>query len=989
MSSSRSLLLIAVLALGGLLAWYLYGFSPTSVAGPLVTPGGAGPGELQVEADAGQEEKLAREAAGEKSSRSEVADPEAIWRAALSGFRGRLVDRAGRPLPGTPLRLFRVDPEILQVQDFFAVAESEEHEPLQLQIHEGQTDGQGLFEILGTWPQAMHLLEADPQGTRRTTQLIDRSPGPGEIVDLGDIVLDDLGVIIGRVIDEDGEPIPGAMVRALDLPVEILQMAPFDRIEPDGAMFGRFADEPMVMVMPPFVKRYFDMIMKPRTTTDGDGRFRLVGVQPGLNTLICNKRGFSPKLQGHILVKPQREKDVRSVRMDFGGTARVRVVDGEQEPVSGAEVLLAGKSSMAPVDFGWRAGQTDAAGKLQADGVPGTEMMVAVRRSREQPWVVRGPVSVDRPLDVVLPSRRHLDVTLKSAGKQELGKPEFRLMHNQQEGVPLDAAVMGFIPWINVSKRVQKVEDGSYRIPDLVPGNYSLAVRAPGHAAARVEVQIAASTKVELTLPVQQVFEVLVQTRAELPVAGAKVYLQLPRPDGEERVFNMPLMVGRTDSGGRLRVDQSSAGRIRLSASHPAYGKSHAQATLPAAEPIVLQMDDPGEIIGTVTENGAVPTPGKWTVVVEPRRTRGSVPGAMPNLPRFGVPDLEGRLHLKGLSPGQYRLQVVPALSVLRSPGGFAGFVMKMESRSRSGRSTVEVESGKVSLVDLEAVPAPENHTGPTVRLSGSVLLNGQPRAGLLVQIRGKHRDAVNTDKAGRFDFGQVPVDTYHLRMTDPQQVMISQGPRSQLFARSVELKAGADEHLELVLQSGGMQGQVFRADGRPAASLRLVAEAADEKGGVSRTYALADPEGRFVFDEVTPGKYRIKALGRDQGFGHLDTEVGAGVMRRGLRIDLQSTHRVEGRIQLPADEKPEAMSGWMRVTDEKGATVSSTRVRSQGEFRLSGMPPGSYKATVYLRSRGKRSSSRFENVAPLVVGNADSKELVLPLKKVPMNGGR
>ena len=43
--------------------------------------------------------------------------------------------------------------------------------------------------------------------------LLTQTPSPGEIVDLGDVVLPNAGVITGTVVDEEGEGVAGALVR--------------------------------------------------------------------------------------------------------------------------------------------------------------------------------------------------------------------------------------------------------------------------------------------------------------------------------------------------------------------------------------------------------------------------------------------------------------------------------------------------------------------------------------------------------------------------------------------------------------------------------------------------------------------------------------------------------------------------------------------------------------------------------------------------------
>ena len=125
-----------------------------------------------------------------------------------------------------------------------------------------------------------------------------------------------------------------------------LDLAPVERFDPEGGVIVREGQKPVVIEMPGFVKRYFDMVSKPRTTTDSEGRFRLSGVQPGENVLAVNKRDFVPQTRKGIRVKSGKEKKIRDVKLKVGEEAFVRVLDPEDEPIAGAEIMLGATTTL-------------------------------------------------------------------------------------------------------------------------------------------------------------------------------------------------------------------------------------------------------------------------------------------------------------------------------------------------------------------------------------------------------------------------------------------------------------------------------------------------------------------------------------------------------------------------------------------------------------------------------------------------------------------
>lgn len=66
-----------------------------------------------------------------------------------------------------------------------------------------------------------------------------------------------------------------------------------------------------------------------------DGRFRVVGVEPGLSTVRVTKRGYAPTEEENVLFEAGKETSL-DLRIEEGVRLRVRVVDGQGAPLGGA-----------------------------------------------------------------------------------------------------------------------------------------------------------------------------------------------------------------------------------------------------------------------------------------------------------------------------------------------------------------------------------------------------------------------------------------------------------------------------------------------------------------------------------------------------------------------------------------------------------------------------------------------------------------------------
>src|SRR5581483_6055454 len=158
------------------------------------------------------------------------------------------------------------------------------------------------------------------------------------------------------------------------------------------------------------------------------------------------------------------------------------------------------------------------------------------------------------------------------------------------------------------------------------------------------------------------------------------------------------------------------------------------------------------------------------------------------------------------------------------------------------------------------------------------------------------------------------------------------------------------------------LTGQVLNAvTGEPVKKFHMVLNNADaaeaDQGSTPSLTVNTDAEGRFTFESVEPGSYRLAA----QRNGFVTTEYGAlGADRPGTVLVLASGHKLELTMKVvPLG----AISG--RVLDADGDAVSGAvvsairsffangkraierlnraRTNDLGEYRLYDLPPGRY----------------------------------------------
>jgi uncharacterized GH25 family protein len=962
----RSLLLAFVLLLLGIAAgmyWFLRD-------GPAPLPASTDPSVTRPEVGAAAlTDATARKASEDADGTRQVVaakadlldDPEI--RAGLCGFKGRIVDHKKVPVGDCGVRIYRGAPDSVLPANFDLLAADIDNAP-QYIAGEVRTAADGTWQMTGVWPRAFYLLYGGIGTDAPTHQIVARTPSPGEIVDLGDIVLNDAGVLVGTVVDDNGDPLPGALVRAADVPGTIAALFPIERIDPEGAVLVRASGSPVrVVEFPKWAKQAWEHLPVPSTRTTADGRFRLVGVAPGSNMLAVTAPQFLSDVKPSVPVRPGQQKDVGTIKLKRGEELTGRVVDTKGEPVANAEVFAGSMSSMAPMDVAQRLAHTDAQGRFTGQGYSAGKVTVAARRGPGHAWVLADPQPILGDVVVTLPATFAVDATITLTDGTPATAPRLRLLQGRVGDGAAEMFLLGVSQPIELKGRSQPAGDGKWRIENLNAGSYTLLADAPGHALAFATFDITdKDTSVVMQLGLPTVFTVRVLAVDGAPIRNAAIYANATG----KRAIDMPTRCGHTGHDGVLRIDSLQGESVRVSADHPKWGTVHGEVK--AGAEVTLVMLAPGSLHGIVRENGKPPDLGKFTISVERRSGDGEVRGALESVPVLLSPGLDGTFATKALQPGNWRAQAIPALEALRSPGSVIALAQNAMMQRDTPRQSFTIASGQSTEVVLEAGAKPID--GPAAQLAGTATVDGRMAAGSIVIAWAKaQRFAAKVDDKGRFDLGRVPAGDLRVSMSANSGQNLF-GSDNNLWSGTVKLAQDEVRELTIDVQTSSIRGHCLSGDGTPAAGVFVQGQGklkgVEQHGDTVWIHATTNAEGEFHFAQVAEGTWELTARANNGGpsrgrAGMRGSIPGivttAGLPVTGLRMQLLDTVEVKGRLDLTVFGGKRADWAWMSIhqlkdgeaDDAPGEWADGSGVdQASGAFTIDSMLPGRYRVELH-----------------------------------------
>lgn len=861
---------------------------------------------------------------------------------------GRVLRAGNQPLSGV---LVEAVPEAMLAARPFSPSE-----PVS---DRGASASDGTFRLSGLRPSTRYELRARKAGHLPAAVLIATAPPRGRAA-AAEIRLQPGRAAIGRVVDPDGRPIPGARVilrpsrREGSRPPEAHAEAPLADDDPASALSrpdGRF-----------------EVAQCPAAELDAE--IRREGYAPVRRVGLRTGSGTGPVDLGTLVLRP-------------GARLAGRVVSGSGRAVTGAEVFLFERfppeTESALLDRKPDA-TTGPDGSFALIDLPaGFPQHLFVRAEGFLPATVRGvrppgskPLQIrlekgfevsgtvvdeqDRPVeraDIGLSSQQSVE---GDPYRRPLGRRVSRetvsdetgrfVIRNAPEGrAEISASARGFLPAEGIEVEVPRSDrsqplvvrlrsghvlwgristsagdavadarvlagdaagtsdaEGFYRISGVAEGRQRVSVQHPDYRSSSRAVQVEpGENRLDFELPAGVPVAGRVLGSNGDPVAGAEVRLGAEE-DRERRQYR-----SRSDADGRFRFETIAAGAYRLEAT----AADRSSGALP--QPVVVE-SEPVSGLEVVLETGAV--------------LSGRVLGVAPDELAFVSVEArgaDGRTREARLdAEGMYRIQSL-------APGDWLVRATLWQGQKEARARVVVAPSDREITRDLEL--------GRKLTLSGRVLFDEEPLPDAILTVRGQ-RHAIERTVVTAFE------GTFVLEDLEPDSYLLGISKPDQLLAHNERLDLLEDRDVTIRLAAGTVSGMVRDAQVGEAIAGALI-RLRPAEGPEFLILDSSHEDGSFHLLRVPPGSYRLQV----SADGFVGTEqalrVAAGEAVSGLDLALQPTAGGLLQVALAAGGVPHQVN--LLALDAAGRpVVAETRpTDASGRVRLATLPPGSWQILV------------------------------------------
>lgn len=635
------------------------------------------------------------------------------------------------------------------------------------------TDDQGRYRIDGLSTGEAGLTAWAPGHRLARAELVARGPGA---LPWPDLVLERGATLSGRLADDQGRPVAGALLVA----APSREPLPGD----DGAL--RQALRRGLRNLPPLAgSRTTDSAPPVQGRSDDQGRFALTGLAPGVpHVLLAAAPGWRPGALAGL-----RPGAAEPVQLTLARAGRLELVlEGDGGAALGELVLTARRSLVDPhgPPPELPVSAIEAPHRWQVDDVDGTPLALALTRD--------GLPALQRTVAGLPPDRtealRRLSLPLGGARlsgrvRDARGRPV--------TGARLHATHLGQVPPRNATElrsvSTHTDAEGRYQLDGLAAGEWALMVLGedPPRRLAHGRRTLAPGEEAVLDLAAAPTgrLEGRVVDGQDRPRAHAELTLEREAPDGDGQPWRFLL---QADLAGRFAHDTLEPGPYRLLVE----GLTSAEVTIEAGRTTRLTLTPARApvLFGRVTANGR-PVPG---ATIELRWLDGGSPGRRASDRTTSGPDGTYELALSGSGPGQ--VQVTDG------------------QRCQAAPVPLPTLDGRRTLLDLAL---PHRRLEVLVRRGADGAPVVDAEVNLLQGTGGRLLPTARTDGRGRVAFE-------HLEAASVRVSVRAEGhPLSQVDAETdgeplvVELAAGAaltwrlEDHAGQPLPEGGAYALVFR----------------------------------------------------------------------------------------------------------------------------------------------------------------------------------
>ena len=799
------------------------------------------------------------------------------------------------------------------------------------------SDARGAFIVRGSGHRgdASRDLYPPPSGPVVVVRAQGRAIGAWSVSGTADalaIRLPPEAAVVGRVLDEDGSPLPGVSVRLLDN--VCYDAADRSRVHDPEVLLGALHS----------------------TVSDANGAFRLGGLWRGRAQLGFSAPGRVATFADDVRIEND-EHDLGPIELRTGGVIEGRVVDeagrGLAEAVvfsTETEVSITGRgcviSGLGPEDDGlpfeleseWSRttcrAVTDSEGRFRLEGLGVPTVTLYGRAEGREPdkrrdvsTGARDAVLTLRPEAVLVARVVERGTLAPLPGAKVTGR---RIVGEQHDSAPLVAESSG----------------DAYTIHGVGRLGTELTASAPGYATATVRVAgQEPGERQEATVELARAASITGRVLGldGEAISGARVSLSLASDK-----YPLPRATAVSEADGTFRLQDLPADDWLIAA------KVEGRAPRPA-RPVSTRSGESLEGMELVLEPGAT-----LEVIVHELEEGAQAPRHQVSVRRPGEDERDLASRSSG-DDGRCTLTDLPS-------GPLVVIVKNVATRE------LTLAPGDRQTLRLAAVPP---------RVTVRVLEDGRPAAGIRVAAQRPDQrwldDARSppSDAEGRVALILPTVGAYEVvafSTGEPERETGAIG-RSAPF----EIDWGQSREVELTIGSGEISGGVASSRGSVPGEVLYV------KGPERDGYRLVstDASGRFVVDRLLPGTYRISTNWSCEHGAHIGLDSGPLVLEAGQRIHhlplvLRWGARLTGTVRVPGGAlAPESSS--VRLMDSEGQQkVASTGV-SQGRYELSGVAPGRYRLCAE-REASWRADGPCGDGSPVEVTGEESIELDLEI---------